>query len=84
MKGKWDIRTKGYLKIHVVAVNVKTKEILSMMNVTDEHIHDSKSLPGLVENIIKSLKKCQQQQANYSVMEPMKVMRFLDILGIVE
>ena len=54
MKGKWDIRTKGYLKIHVVAVNVKTKEILSMMNVTDEHIHDSKALPGLVENIIKS------------------------------
>jgi hypothetical protein len=53
MKGKWDVRTKGYLKIHV-AVNVKTKEILSMMNVTDEHIHDSKALPGLVENIIKS------------------------------
>src|SRR6476646_1626597 len=29
MKDKWDVRTKGYLKIHV-AVNVKTKEILSM------------------------------------------------------
>ena len=53
MKDKWDIRTKGYLKIHIVAVNVKTKEILSM-KVTDEHIHDSKALPGLVENIIKS------------------------------
>ena len=43
---------KGYLKIHV-AVNVKTKKILSM-KVTDEHVHDSKALPGLIENIIKS------------------------------
>jgi hypothetical protein len=49
---KWDVRKKGYLKIHV-AVNVKTKEILSM-KVTDEHVHDSKPLPELVENIIKS------------------------------
>jgi hypothetical protein len=32
---------------------VKTKKILSM-KVTDEHVHDSKMLPELVENIIKS------------------------------
>ncbi len=31
----------------------KTKKILSM-KVTDEHVHDSKALPELVENIIKS------------------------------
>ncbi len=31
----------------------KTKKILSM-KVTDEHVHDSKVLPELVENIIKS------------------------------
>ena len=36
-----------------VAVNVKTKKILSM-KVTDEHVHDSKVLPELVKNIIKS------------------------------
>jgi hypothetical protein len=42
MSEKWDIRTKGYLKIHI-AVNVKTKKILSM-KVTDEHIHDSKAV----------------------------------------
>ncbi len=47
-------KSKGYLKIHVVAVNVKTKKILSIMKVTDEHVHDSKALPELVENIIKS------------------------------
>ncbi len=46
-------RKKGYLKIHI-AVNIKTKKILSMMEVTDEHAHDSKMLPELVQNIIKS------------------------------
>ena len=40
------------MKIHI-AVNVKTKKILSM-KVTDEHVHDSKALPELVNNIIKS------------------------------
>ena len=53
MQDKWNLKNKkGYLKIHV-AVDVKTKEILSM-KVTDEHVHDSKALPELVENIIKS------------------------------
>jgi hypothetical protein len=51
IRDKWGIR-KGYLKIHV-AVNVKTKKILSM-KVTDEHIHDSKMLPELVNEIIDS------------------------------
>ena len=40
------------MKIHV-AVNVKPKKILSI-KVTDEHVHDSKSLPELVENNIES------------------------------
>ena len=54
MREKWHIKNKkGYLKIHV-AVDVKTKKILSMKEVTDEHVHDSKTLPELVENIIKS------------------------------
>jgi len=53
MRDKWHVKNKkGYLKIHV-AVNVKTKKILSM-KVTDEHVHDSKALPELVENIIES------------------------------
>ena len=53
MKDKWNVRTKGYLKIHI-AIDVKTKKILSM-KVTDEHVHDSsKELPELVDNIIKS------------------------------
>ena len=54
-RDKWNIKNnkKGYLKTHV-AVNVKTKKILSM-KVTDEQVHDSKALSGLIENIIKSV-----------------------------
>jgi hypothetical protein len=52
MQDKWKIRKKEYLKIHI-AVNVKTKKILAM-KVTDEHVHDSKVLPELIEDIIKS------------------------------
>ncbi len=55
MRDKWNVRKKGYLKIHI-AVNVKTKKILSM-KVTDEHVHDSKALPELVKGVIKSDKK---------------------------
>jgi transposase len=51
MNEKWKVR-KGYLKIHV-AVNIKSKKILSV-RVTDEHVHDGKVLPELVENITKS------------------------------
>ena len=52
MREKWHIKNKkGYLKIHV-AENVKSKKILSI-KVTDEHVHDSKALPELVENINK-------------------------------
>ena len=43
------------MKIHV-AVNVKTKKILSM-KVTDEHVHDSKVLPELIDNVIESDKQ---------------------------
>ena len=43
------------MKIHIV-VNVKTKNILSI-KVTDEHVHDSKVLPKLINDIIKLDKK---------------------------
>ena len=40
------------MKIHV-AVDVKSKKILSM-KVTNEHVHDSKAVPELVNGVIKS------------------------------
>ncbi len=56
MRDKWHIKNKkGYLKIHI-AGNVKSKKILSM-KVTDEYVHDSKALPELVNDVIKSDKK---------------------------
>ena len=56
MRDKWHIKNKkGYLKIHV-AIDVKTKKILSM-KVDDEHVHDSKALPELFNDSIKSDKK---------------------------
>ena len=36
-----------------VAVNVKSRKILSIKVTVDEHVHDTKALPELVENIIK-------------------------------
>ena len=54
MRDKWNIR-KGYLKIHI-SVNVRNKKILSM-KVTDEHVHDGKALPELVDDTIKSDRK---------------------------
>ena len=58
MKDKWNMKNnkKGYLKIHI-AVNVKTKKILAMKVTADEHVHDSKALPELVDDIIKSNRK---------------------------
>ena len=55
MRDKWNVRDnnkKGYLKIHI-AVNIKSKKILSI-KVSDEHVHDSKMLPELVDEIIDS------------------------------
>jgi hypothetical protein len=40
------------LKIHI-AVDIKSKKIISI-KVTDEHVHDSKMLPKLAEDIKKS------------------------------
>ena len=50
MNKKWNMQNrKGYLKIHV-AVNIKTKELLSI-EVTNEYVHDNKMLPKFFNNI---------------------------------
>ncbi len=40
---------KGFIKIHVAVVNIKTKKIVSM-EVTKENVHDGKILKELVHN----------------------------------
>ena len=47
-KGKWFVKKKGYLKIHV-AVNTKTREILAL-EVTDEKVRDGKMMCRLVSS----------------------------------
>ena len=64
------------MKIHIV-VNVKTKNILSIKVTDDEHVHDSKVLPKLINDIIKLDKKITMGEL--LLTEPMKVMIFLDI-----
>ena len=39
MQHKWHVRKKGYLKIHVAAVDIKKKRILSL-EVTSEEVYD--------------------------------------------
>jgi hypothetical protein len=57
MQDKWNVKNKkGYLKIHI-AININTKEILSMKVTDDEHVHDSKALSELVNDIVKSDRK---------------------------
>jgi hypothetical protein len=78
MRDKWHIKNKkGYLKIHV-AVNVKTKKILSIKVTADEHVHDSKALPELIENIIKSDNMATAAAIGklFGDGAPMKVMKF--------
>ena len=51
------------------------------MKVTDEHTHDSKALPELVENIIKSEEMSTTAIGKLLGDGALKVMRFLDICG---
>ena len=54
MQDKWNVKNKkGYLKIHVVAVNIKTKEIIAL-EVTDEKVHDGKVMKQLIEQVLNN------------------------------
>ena len=67
-RGQWILdkwkkkrKRKGFIKIHVATVNIKTKKIVSM-EVTKENVHDGKMLKKLVgdagsknNNVIKIL-----------------------------
>ena len=40
MQHKWHVRKKGYLKIHVAAVDIKKKKRILSLEVTSEEVHD--------------------------------------------
>ncbi len=52
MQEKWQLKKKGYIKIHV-AVDIKTKEILAL-EITDEKVHDGKIMPKLIEQVLEN------------------------------
>lgn len=79
IRDKWGIR-KGYLKIHI-AVDIKSKKILSM-KVTNEHIHDSKMLPELVQSIIKSNSAAPSKLFADGAYDSNGVFRYLSDNGI--
>jgi len=54
MQDKWNIKKKGYLKIHI-AIDINTKEILAL-EVTDEKVHDGKVMPRLIDHVLKNNK----------------------------
>jgi hypothetical protein len=49
---KWNVRKKGYLEIHI-AINIKTKEILAFLEITDEKLYDGQIMSKLIEYISK-------------------------------
>jgi hypothetical protein len=49
---KWNVR-KGYLKIHVVTVDIKKKKIVSL-EVASEEIHDDGSRLKNLENALEN------------------------------
>jgi DDE family transposase len=53
IRDKWKER-RGFIKIHVVAVNVKTKQILSMEVTKEEDVAGGKMLKPLVHHVTTS------------------------------
>jgi DDE family transposase len=80
MREKWNVKKKGFLKIHI-AVYVKTKKIFSM-KVTDEHVHDSKVLLDLVNDIVKSNKIIGKLFADDGAYEGNNIFRCMAYNGI--
>ena len=57
------LKKKGYIKIHI-ALDIKTKEILAFLEVTDEKVHDGrKIMPKLIEHILKNNNKIKIKSA---------------------
>jgi transposase len=85
-RGEWILdkwknkrKRKGFIKIHV-AVNIKTKKIVSM-NVTKENVHDGKMLKELVEGVISKNNNIQKLLAD-GAYDSKDNFRYLDGLKI--
>jgi hypothetical protein len=82
-------KRRGFIKIHV-AVNVRTKKILSM-EVTKEDVYDGKILKKLVDNVVSEnndVKKVLADGAydskdNFRYIDKMYILIFLICIGYI-
>ena len=75
IRDKWQMKKRGYIKIHV-AVNTKTKQIISMI-VTKEKVSDGRMLKPLVKQVPCNVDKAIADGA-YDTKDNF---RFLDSIG---
>lgn len=82
MLDKWKKKRKrkGFIKIHV-AVNIKTKKIMSM-EVTKENVHDGKILKELVEDVVSKNNNNIQKVLADGAYDSKDNFRYLDELKI--
>jgi hypothetical protein len=90
-RGEWILdkwknkrKRKGFIKIHV-AVNIKTKKIVSM-NVTKENIHDGKILKELVGDVVSKNNNIQKILADgaYDSKDNFKYLDELKITPVIK
>jgi Transposase DDE domain len=92
IREKWNNnnnKRRGFIKIHV-AVNVRTKKILSM-EVTKEDVYDGKILKKLVDNVVSEnndVKKVLADGAydskdNFRYIDKMYILIFLICIGYI-
>ncbi len=90
-RGEWILdkwknkrKRKGFIKIHV-AVNIKTKKIVSM-NVTKENVHDGKILKELVGDVISKNNNIQKVLADgaYDSKDNFKYLDGLKITPVIK
>ena len=72
---------KGFIKIYVATVNIKTKKIVSM-NVTKEHVHDGKILKELVGDVVSKNNNIQKVLADGASHDSNDNFKYLDELKI--
>src|SRR6478672_897266 len=81
MLDKWKNKRKrkGFIKIHVSTVNIKTKKLVSM-DVTKENVHDGKILKELVGDVVSKNNNIQKVLTDGASYDSKDNFKYLDEL----
>lgn len=82
INGRIKEREKVFIKIHVAAVNIKTKKIV-LMNVTKENVPDGKMLKELVGEVVSKNNNIQKVLADDGAYDSKDNFKYLDELKII-